>query len=398
MSLKLKVYRENRGLTQTQVVDEIYRRAVARGDKPPGLCPVAVSRHENGHKRPSLYYQAWYCDIYRATPEQLGFRVALPGENGHHEDVDRREFLTGTAGFLVTAALPSGPTRRLGNADVVELRESVIHLYKLGDEHGAGSVYPLTVRTLQKLRRLIEHASYDQATGQALQELGGQIAQHAGRLSFDANQDDNAHHWWLEAMKWSRLTEADSVSPLAMASIALQASDQNRPRETIDLAQAAQRIAGPSATPRLKSLLLAREALGHAGTGDAAGAVVALRRARHLAERPRHDDDPIWLAFYGPADFASHERRVALALNDLATAEDRARTALALTDPIGYPRNHAQYLVRLADDLVQRRQIDEAVAIAKQASHAVAAIESPRVTHALHAVTQRLAPFKGESL
>ena len=156
--------------------------------------------------------------------------------------------------------------------------------------------------------------------------------------------------------------------------------------------------AGRSATPRLKSLLLAREALGHAGTGDAAGAVAALRRARSLAERPRHDDDPIWLAFYGPADFASHERRVALALNDLATAEDRARTALALTDPIGYPRNHAQYLVRLADDLVQRRQIDEAVAIAKRATTAFAAMESPRVTHALHAVIQSLAPFKGESL
>jgi len=40
VSLKLKAYREDRGLTQTQVVDEIYRRAVARGDKPlsrPGI-------------------------------------------------------------------------------------------------------------------------------------------------------------------------------------------------------------------------------------------------------------------------------------------------------------------------------------------------------------------------
>ncbi len=88
-------------------------------------------------------------------------------------NVDRREFLTGTAGFLVTAALPSGPTRRLGNADVVELRESVIHLYKLGDEHGAGSVYPLTVRTLHKLRQLIEHASEDQATGLARRNSAG---------------------------------------------------------------------------------------------------------------------------------------------------------------------------------------------------------------------------------
>jgi hypothetical protein len=79
----------------------------------------------------------------------------------------------------------------------------------------------------------------------------------------------------------SRLTEADSVSPLAMASIALRASDEHRPRETIDLAQAAQRIAGRSASPRLKSLLLAREAVGHAGMGDARSACAALGRARN---------------------------------------------------------------------------------------------------------------------
>jgi hypothetical protein len=40
----------------------------------------------------------------------------------------------------------------------------------------------------------------------------------------------------------------------------------------------------------------------------------------------------------------------------------------------------------------------DAVAIAKRARDVEAAIESPRVTHALHAVTQRLAPFKAESL
>ena len=264
------------------------------------------------------------------------------------------------------------------------------HLYELGYQHGADAIYPLTVRTLQKLRGLLEHASYDPAIGQALQELGAQLAQHAGRLSFDAGHDDNAHHWWLEAMKWSRLTDADSVGPLAMASIALQASEQHRPRETIDLAQAAQRIAGRSAPPRLRSLLLAREALGHAGAGDRQGARAALGRARSLADQ-EHSDDPIWLSFYGPADLVSHERLVALAANDVVAAEDRARAALALNDPVASPRNNVLYLTRLAEILVRRREIDESTAIVRQATEAATDLKSARVKRALHAVSQSLA-------
>src|SRR4051812_8013674 len=73
MGVNLKAYRIRRGLTQTQVVAEIYKRAVGRGDEEPGLDPCAVSRHENGHKRPSAYYQKLYCEVYEASPAELGF-------------------------------------------------------------------------------------------------------------------------------------------------------------------------------------------------------------------------------------------------------------------------------------------------------------------------------------
>lgn len=387
MSLKLKAYRLHLGLTQTEVVAEIYKRAVARGEKP-GLDPCAVSRHENGHKRPSLYYQALYCEVYRATPAELGFRLALPGEDGHPDDVNRREFLTSAAGFMmVTAALPT-PTR-LGSSDVMRLRDSITHLYELDDQYGAGPIYTVTARTFQRLRSHVEHASYSTATGQELQELVGLTAQHAGWLAFDADRNEDAQRWWLEAMKWSRLAESDSVGVLAMASMAVQASEQHRPREAIDLATAAQSTARCTATPRLKSVLLAREALGHAIAGNATSAHAALRRARGLIDQA-HDDDPSWIALAGPANFASHECRVALALNDVSAAVDAARTALALNHPVGYPRNHALYLIRLADALVKRREIDEATAVAKQATVAAAALDSARVRQTLHGLTQSL--------
>jgi hypothetical protein len=388
VSLNLKAYRLRRGMTQVEVVAEIHKRAVARGDVQPGLCPCAVSRHENGHKHPSLYYQAWYCELYGANPVELGFCLALPGENSHPEDVDRREFLASTASLMLTAALPSMPDARVGTADVDRLRQSIASLYELDNQHGGGAVQAVTVSTFNRIRGLIEDASYNQATGRALRELAGLTAENAGWIAFDADRHDDAQRWWLEAMKWARLADADSVGAVTMASMARQASDQGRPREAIDLASSG---ASTAATPRLKSVLLAREALGHAGAGDATSARAALRRARPLAERPRHEADPSWLEFYGPADFAGHERRAMLMLGDTAAAETAARTALDLNDPVAYPRNRALYLIGLANVLAQRREIDEGTAVAKQATVAATGLNSPRVTRELRTVTQSLA-------
>ncbi len=142
-------------------------------------------------------------------------------------------------------------------------------------------------------------------------------------------------------------------------------------------------------------MLFAREALGHAGAGDARSAHAALRRARVLAET-RRDDDPSWLAFYGTANFSLHEHHVAMMLGDTAAAEGAARAALALGDPVAYPRNHALDLANLAHVLVQRRKIDEGVAVATQATDVAAHLESARVTRSIAATARSLGPFKDD--
>jgi hypothetical protein len=358
------------------------------------MSQAAVCRIETGRRRVTI-------DEIANVAAVLGMPVALPWTTHPEvgEDVDRREFLTGATGFMAQAALAGIPTpkRRLGQADLEQLRQSIVRLYKLDDQHGgAGSVYALTTKTFHRLRGLVERASYDAASGRALREFAGQTAVHAGWLAFDADCHDDARRWWLEAIHWSRLADAESVGVLAMASMARQAFDQQRPREAVDLATTAQRTAGRAATPRLMSILLAREALGHAGRGDTASAHAALRRGRALADRPRREDDPTWLNFYGPADFASHEYRVALTLGDFTAAERAARTAHTLDDPVAYPRNYALGLIELADALVRQRQIDESAAVASQAADAAADLDSRRVTRGLGAVARRLAPFKDD--
>jgi transcriptional regulator with XRE-family HTH domain len=394
---RLREYRERYGLTQDEAVAAIHRRALERGDPVvPGLDQTALSRHENGHKRPTPYYQALYCEVYGASPVELGFRLALPGETRNHEDVDRREFLAGAAGLVATAALPSAPGRKVGHADVVHLRQSVLSLYDLSEQHGEDAAYRLTTRLYGRLRGLVDRASYDQPTGRALRELAGEVARRIGSINSHAGQHDEARRWQLEAMHWARLADADWITVGTLANMARLASEQRRPREAIDLAVMAQRTAGPAATPRLKSMLLVREALGHAGAGDATSARATLRKAGGLADQPRHDDDPRWLNYYGLADYACFEHRAALMLGDDAAAEEGARTAQAMGDPVAYPRDHALDLVNLAAVLAQRRKIDESAAVALQAAIAAASLDSRRVTRGLHGVARRLAPFKAE--
>jgi transcriptional regulator with XRE-family HTH domain len=392
---RLREYRERYGWTQAEVVAEIHRRAVQRGDPVvPGLDQAALSKHENGHKWPGPRNRALYCDLYGADPAELGFRVALPGEKDEHEDVDRREFLTGLTGFVASSSLaPPVPKRRLGSEDVARLQRSVTQLYALSEQHGEGTVYVPTTRVFQRLRELVERAGYDAETGRALRELAGQTARRMGSLEFHAGRHDDARRWWLEALHWARLAESDLVTAGTMASMAVQAADRHRPHEAIDLATTAQRTAG-RASPRLKSMLLTREALGHAGAGDATSARAALCRARGLADRPC-DDDPRWLNYYGLAEFTCYEYRVALILGDRAAAEDAARATVALSDPVAYPRDYALDLIHLADVLAQRRKIDESAAVATRAADAAAHVDSGRVTRGLRGVARQLSPYRG---
>src|SRR3954451_24024378 len=219
----LREHRERFGLTQADVIAEVRRLALARGDRGvPGVDQPALSKHENGQKRPGPYYQALYCEVYGATPADLGFRVALPYETRKDADVNRREFLAGVAG--VAASTVTGPPARVGGSDIEHLRRSTAAFRTADAQQGSASVYGLATRHFQRLRGLVERGRYDQATGLALRELAGQTAQQAGWLAFDGIRHDVARRWWLEGLHWAQLAAAEgqSVRVSIMATMARQ--------------------------------------------------------------------------------------------------------------------------------------------------------------------------------
>jgi hypothetical protein len=251
-------------------------------------------------------------------------------------------------------------------AVVRECRAALQRLYELDDRLGGADVYALTVQMVKKLRNTLARASYRPRTGQELREVTAATAEHAAWLAFDAGSNERARGWWLEALLMADMGQARDVRVAALASMALQAASSPNPadgREAVDLIRAARTAAGADGTPRLYSLLAAREALGHARAGDERAAVRALGAADRLLEREPSEADPPWLSFWGEADLASHQTRVAVAIGDLAMAERVVRRGLTFADETTYPRNYAFYNARLGNVLARAGKLEEAISV-----------------------------------
>ena len=135
----------------------------------------------------------------------------------------------------------------------------------------------------------------------------------------------------------------------------------------MSLTEAARAAAGDQVTPMMLSLLAAREAVGHARSGDRSAAISAIGESRRWLDRGRRGDEPFWLDFWGPADLAAHEITVGLASGQGHLAETAARSALASVDAEAFPRNHVSYTSNLGLVLIRRGQLDEAIAVTSDA-------------------------------
>jgi hypothetical protein len=310
--------------------------------------------------------------------------------------VNRCEFLVWT--FGVGAGSLVGPdsteASQLGREDVTTWERNVSRLYELDNQYGGG-VYELALHSRQRLRRVLHQGSYDPSTGEALRTLAGELTRFVGSLAFETGRHADARYWWLEAAHTARLIEDDRLFVATLRSMARQACELGRAREAIELAQAGQLAAKPWGTPRLQSLLLVREALGHARAGDGQTTWQTFHQASTLLGSGHHAEDPGWLAFWDEADLAACETLAALHLGELAIAERSSRTALATVRP-EYPRNRAGYLASRAEVLVRQRNIEEAVSTAAQAVVAASEISSSRITARIGRVRAELARYSDQ--
>lgn len=296
------------------------------------------------------------------------------------DGVDRRDVFGGAAGLAVAVLLPQAVATpgRIDAAQAAQCWTALRRLFELDDRHGGATVYQVAEGMARRLQDALRRGSYSSAVGRELQSVTAATMEHAGWLAYDAGWQQKARHWWLETCHAADLADVPATRVTALASMSLQAS--NTPgggRETVDLVHAARTAAqeGQPPSPTLLSLLAAREAVGHAQAGDHAAAVAAVSQSRQWLDHGRRGDEPFWMDFWGPADLAWHETRVALVGGKGKSAEVTARAALASSDAGTFPRNHVAYTVGLSSVLTQLGQFDEAISVTSDAIHGVQEIQ-----------------------
>jgi transcriptional regulator with XRE-family HTH domain len=371
---------------------------------------ASISRIENGRRNDPALLSAICTGLGILSPARA------EQDPAYSEDMRRRDLLKNIAAAASAAMLPvvvtdAAHAARIGSADIDECWAALRRLQNLEDRQGGGTVYQLTAGIASHLQDAVGSASYGHATGCRLREVTAVAAVRAGWQAFDSSRRESARRWWLEASHLADLGEgADQARVMALAAMAIPAREAGRGQEAIGLARAAQKAASPGAHPKLLSLLAAREAIGHAGTGDTAESARCLVRSRQWLDRDNAADAPAWLSFWGQADLATHEMHCARAAKNTRAAERAAREAVAASSPEAGLRNHTIYSAYLGNVLACSGKLDESISVTQyvlgsgtiagsqrvasevRKTAAVLALQSYRPATQLAATVERLVP------
>lgn len=166
--------------------------------------------------------------------------------------LERRQFLPLSGAALPATAhewLVADPARiaaalggRQADAGVVAdptTTTTVDVLRRLDDKLGGQAVYPMFVEQLRLIIRLLRHASYTQADGQALHGIAAELARLAGWTAQDAGAHGTAQRYYLVGLRAAHEAEAPGIGANILRCMATQACGLNDPHTAIELIRSA---------------------------------------------------------------------------------------------------------------------------------------------------------------
>lgn len=312
-------------------------------------------------------------------------RVDTVDSSGHDGgDTTNRRIFTITAalaglgvtgplrGFLTSPEVPAS----IG-MDHLRLITGVIDRFERADAALGGDVFcDFAMALHDRVGRWERECSYTRQVGDAMHTALGELESWIGWLALDAERRPESRRYLQDAIVRARLRDDPQLEVRAMTYLSLLIRD-SRPRESLQCAEAALRIAAAWATPRLTALLYLRTMHAQAVLGDASAFNRELAKAKSQMERGPDEDDPLYIQFVTPTEVTGIEgvSRLALGQPDRATRAFRAITEHP--DP-AYRRNHGFYLVQLAESVRRQGDVAEAGRVALDSVPAVAGLHSQR--------------------
>lgn len=231
------------------------------------------------------------------------------------------------------------------------------------------------------------------AISDALQQIRGDLLQWAGWLAFDADQPRRARRHTEEALVHARLIDDPILEAQALNCMCQLLLVERRPTESLQAAEAAQRIARGWGTPRVAALFHLRAAHAHAALGEQRGFGAQMANAKTQLDQGPHADDPLFVHFVTDQEAASIEGLSYLSME----RPDRAVAAFAAAAQgvdANRQRNRGYYTVWHAAAAARQRDIVRASHIGLDAVPLVAGLTSGRTTRLLASLRDHVEPHR----
>jgi hypothetical protein len=314
---------------------------------------------------------------------------------GKEDATDRRQILGGfgaSAAAGVWGVLGDQPDRlRRADAErqLTALRESVPRLQQLSDQYGGtDALRELAVKLAGRADHLVQSQLASYEITQQAQSLAAQFSMMAGWLHLDGGDQSAARLHWQHAHYQPQLANDLETEVFALTSLSNQATfSLHRAPEGLLLPQRALSIASGWASPRLKSLLLVREAAAWAARHETSQFDRMQRLAANLLPDSPSDDDPNWLDFYDRAEFDGLRALSYGLLGDSTRSESLYREMIDRIPP-HLQRNRLLYTTLLARSSVSKGDIVGATEVLTPYLESVAASGSRRTRQHVQAVAR----------
>ncbi|MDG4780053.1 hypothetical protein O7614_10415 [Micromonospora sp. WMMD961] len=164
---------------------------------------------------------------------------------------------------LIAAAGDGGPV----TPPLLDMIDTVVAHAQQLDDHQGGAAREFVSDQFSAVARLLRRASYNAEAGRRLASALAQLAQTAGFMAFDANEDGLAQRWYLTALRAAHAARDPGLAASILALMSNQAADRGHALDALQLASAAQESAAKT-PPAVRSLVAARSSLAHAVAGD----------------------------------------------------------------------------------------------------------------------------------
>jgi len=292
----------------------------------------------------------------------------LVGSNSLNAAVDRREFLTLSAGAFaaVAATWASAPTAPLpthseqgGTELLASLEERIPLLRKQEERAGGGAVRLMLDAELRTANALLQQGSVGAVATPRLLEVITELSRLAGWTSVDTGRYAAAESYFLAGLRSAHSGGDRLAGANLLKCLSLQLVDLDRPKEALEVATIAVTNArgGPA---RVRAMLMLRQARAHAALGDRAACEAVLGKAEQAMDQAEPGQEvPGWADYFDSAEFAAQAAASYQLLGLHATSDDWLRQALQIQP--GYrERDMITYMLWRAKNAVHLGQADAA--------------------------------------